>query len=182
MYIFIKLLQITFLLFASLTLAIIPWMPSLLVENIVNFTRVGLFIVAGYLVYLIMKRVYDTQEKKNVYKNTVYTLLLLAYLGLFAILQIGVSLAKSTYVQTYAFEHLTFYTYKSDKGNIEVSMKDENLPIRTVPIATSFYMPIILEKKENYLYAIGEGVNTKVYDFKNNISITNITNTKENNE
>jgi len=182
MYIFIKLLQMTLVLFASLTLAIIPWVPSLLVENIVNFMIVGLFIFAGYLAYLVVKRLYEKNKRKNLYLSAMYSFLLFTYMGLFAIFQIGVSLSKSEYMKTYTFEHLTFYTYKKNGVSIEVSMKDKNLPIRTVPIASSFYMPIVLEKKEYYLYAIGEGVNTKVYDFKNNISITNITNTKENND
>ncbi|RLA57522.1 MAG: hypothetical protein DRQ78_13395, partial [Epsilonproteobacteria bacterium] len=76
MYVFIKLLQITLLLFTSLTLAIIPWIPSLLIENIVNFTTVGLFLASGYLVYFVVKRLYDTQKKRNVYISTGYTLLL----------------------------------------------------------------------------------------------------------
>ena len=166
----------TLLLFASLTLAIIPWIPSLLVENIVNFTIVGLFILAGYMAYLIVKRLYENNKRKNLYLSAMYSFLLFTYMGLFSIFQIGVSLSQGEYMKTYTFEHLTFYTYKKNDVSIEVSMKDENLPIRTVPIASSFYMPIVLEKKENYLYAIGEGVNTKVYDFKNNISITNIIN------
>jgi hypothetical protein len=175
MYIFIKLLQITLLLFASLTLAIIPWVPSLLIENIVNFTRVGLFIAAGYLVYLIMQRVHLAKRKRNLYISAAYTLVLFIYLGLFAILQIGVSLSKSVYVKTYSFEHLIFYTYEKNDESTEISIKESHLPIRSVPIYTSFTMPLILEKKENYLYAIGEGVHIKVYDFINNSPIKNIT-------
>jgi len=180
MYSFKRLLQITFLLFTSLTLAIIPWIPSFLIENIVNFMIVGLFILAGYLAYLLVKKLYENNKKKNLYITAMYSFLLFTYMGLFAILQIGVSLSKSEYIQTYTFGKNIFYTYKTDKGETKVSMKEGSLPIRSLPIATSFYMPIILKKKENYLYALGEGVNEKVYDFKNNISITNIINKEKN--
>ena len=167
MYIFIKLLQMTFLLFVSLTLAIIPWVPSLLVENVVNFSIIGLFIVAGYLVYLIMREIYQRQEHRNIYKNTAYTLLFFTYVGLFAIVQIGISLTKSSYMKTYTFDNLTFYTYKSDEGSTEVSMKEKTLPLRSLPIASFEYMDVVLEKKGDVLYAIGKGVEEKVYDFKN---------------
>ncbi len=124
MYVLIKLFQITLLLFTSLTLAIIPWVPSLLIENIVNFTRVGLFIWAGYFVYLIIKKLEITQKKRYIYKNAAYTLLLFTYMGVFALAQIGVSSGKSKYVKTYAFEALTFYTYETVEGGTEVSLKD----------------------------------------------------------
>jgi len=167
MYVFIKLLQITLLLFTSLTLAIIPWIPSLLIENIVNFTTVGLFLASGYLVYFVVKRLYDTQKKRNVYISTGYTLLLLSYLGFFAIAQIGVSLGKSTHVKTYDFKEITLYTYATVGGGTEISTKDAQLPIRSVPIATYPYDSIVLKKVDTTVYAIGEKIDVKIYDLKN---------------
>ncbi len=181
MYSFIKLLQITLLLFLSLTLGIIPWIPSLLVENIVNFSIVGIFIAAGYLVYLIIKKLHHAQKKINIYKSTAYTLLLFAYLGFFAIAQIGVSLGKSQYIKTYAFEHLTFYTYEMD-GGTEVSIKEMGLPIRSLPIAFFADTAIVLRKEGKYIYAIGKDVHESVYDLKENISTEQLKNMKENND
>jgi hypothetical protein len=174
MYIFIKLLQITLLLFISLTLAVIPWIPSLVTENIVNFTIVGFFILAGYLVYLTIKRLDAMQKKRKIYKNTAYTLLFFTYIGLFAIAQIGVSLGKSKYVKTYEFEALTFYIYETIEGSSEVSLKEAWLPMRSVPIATFPYAEIILNKEEMYLYGVGEDIHIKVYDFKNNMAMNTI--------
>ncbi|HIQ46634.1 MAG TPA: hypothetical protein EYH57_03335 [Sulfurovum sp.] len=179
MYIFIKLLQITLLLFVSFTLALVPWIHSSLLDNIVNFTIIGLFIATGYLVYLIIQSVHYSQKKRNLYISAFYAFLIFSYLGLFAILQIGVSMSKSQYVQTYVFEPYTFYTYKTTDGAIEVSQKDKHLPIRSLPIALFDQAPIVLEKKENYIYAVGEGFNIKVYDLKNDIPVKQLNNKDE---
>ena len=169
MYILKKFFQITLVLFMSLTLHIIPWVPSLTIENIVNFGIVGLFIIAGYLVYLIIKKLYHTQKKTNVYKSTTYTLLLLAYIGAFAIFQIGVSLGKSKYIKTYTFGDENFYTYKTTQGGTEVSKKDAFLPIRSLPLATFTHPVIELQKKEEKVYAIAEGISKELYDLSKNV-------------
>ena len=148
MYILTKILQITLLLFASLTLHIIPWIPSLLIENIVNFSIIGLFIFAGYLVYLVMKKIYSVEKKRNIYLNATYTILLFSYIGFFAILQIAVSFGKSHYLKTYEFEDVTFYTYLTTNGSTEVSIKEENLVLRSLPIASLPYVQIDLKKEE----------------------------------
>ena len=174
MYILIKLFQITLLLFISFTLHLIAWTPSLLIENIVNFTIIGLFIAAGYLVYLVMKRVYETQKKRNIYSSTLYALLLFCYLGVFAIAQIGVSFGKSKYLKSYAYDTSTFYTYQTVDGGTEVSMKDAHLPIRSLSIATFSDKNVSLKKDDTSLYAVADNLYVKIYDFKNNTIIEDL--------
>ena len=181
MYILIKLFQITLLLFVSFTLHLIPWTPSLLIENIVNFSILGLFIVAGYLVYLVMKRLYDAQKKRNVYISTIYALLLFSYLGIFAIGQIGVSLGESKYMKSYDYDSFTFYTYRTVDGGTEVSMQDAHLPIRSLPIATFPDKNVSLKKEETFLYAVADTLYVKIYDFKHNTIMEDF-NIKEKND
>lgn len=180
MYIFIKIFQITLVLLVSLTLHIIHWVPSLLIENVVNLSIIGLFIFAGYLVYLIMQRLYRGDKKKNIYKSIAYTFLLFTYLGIFAIAQIGISIGESRYMKTYAFDDVTFYTYKTIEDATEVSKKDDFLPMRSLPIATFDDVAILLQKEGNYLYAKGDDIHSRVYDFKNNKPFEHLKNKEKN--
>jgi len=167
MYILTKFFQITLLLLLSLILHIIPWKPSWVIENIVNFSIVGLFVLAGYLVYLIVKKLYVTQKKTNLYKSAAYTFLLLSYLGVFAIVQIGLSFGNSTYLKTYEFKNVIFYTYETVDGGTEISTKDARFPIRSVPIATFPYEMMDLIEDGKTIYAVTEDKKVKVYDLKN---------------
>jgi len=167
MYILTKFFQITLLLLLSLILHIIPWKPSWGIENIVNFSIVGLFVLSGYLVYLSVKKLYVTQKKRNLYKSAAYTFLLLSYLGVFAITQIGLSFGNSKYLKTYKFENVTFYTYETVDGGTEISTKDARFPIRSVPIATFPYEMMDLIEDGKIIYAVTEDKKVKVYDLKN---------------
>ncbi|MDQ7085624.1 MAG: hypothetical protein Q9M36_12250 [Sulfurovum sp.] len=166
MYILIKILQSTVLLLASLTLHIIPWVPSWTIENIVNFTSIGLFIWVGYLFYLIIKKLSEIQKKPNIYKSAIVAALLFTYLGGVAILQIGISIGKSTHIKTYLFENEIFYTYKTLAGAIEVSRKDGVLPIRSVPLKTFTYKKVELVQKGLKIYALVEGRLQGIYTVK----------------
>jgi hypothetical protein len=166
MKIFKKFMQMTLLLFASFTLHIIPWIPSLLVENIVNSIIVILYILSAFLVYQIISIIFHRTIEKKIYKNALYTFLLLLYIGFFAILQIGVSYAKNSYINTYIFGEKTFYVYYDNNIRYEVSLKDKHLPIRTLPILDNAYTLVTLEQRDRYVYAIGKGINEKIYDLQ----------------
>jgi len=172
--IFIKLfLHISLLLFVSFTLSIIDWVPSFFVENIVNFCIISLYILAVFYLYKTIKIHYDEQEHKVLYKSIVLTTLFLIYMGLFALLSIGVGYSKSSYVQSYAFNKKIFYVYKSIDNAYEVSVKDTYLPIRSVSIA-SFRGPLVyLQKDENYVYATSQDLYAKIYDLNTNTPIIN---------
>jgi len=169
MYIFKKIFQITLVLLVSLTLHVIHWIPSWFVENVVNFTIVGLFIIAGYIVYLIIKKLYNVDKNRNIYKSTAYTLFLFAYISIFAIAQIGISVGKSKYMKTYEFDNEIFYTYKMAQGGTEVSKKDAFLPIRSLPFASFPYLLIELQKKDKKVYAVAEGIHKEIYDLNKNV-------------
>jgi len=166
-------MQITLLLFLSFTLTIVSWIPSLIVESIVNVTIIILILLSVFLVYKTIRISYEEQKKKVLWKSILYTVGYLLYIGLFVIFIIGIAYSKSTYVKQYTFDEKVFYVYQDMRLSYEVSVKESILPIRSVPIADSFYMPIVLEKQENYLYATGEGIHIKVYDFTNNSVMKN---------
>lgn len=151
---------ITLLLFISISLDIIPWIPSLLVENIVNSVIIILYIACVFLVYKFVLNIYNQQIEKKVYKNTFYAIVLLIYIGAFSIMQIGISLTKSTFVESYMHENSIFYVYKDSNSSYEVSLKEKNLPIRSVPIFKC-ESPITLEMKKN------------IFDLKTQKSILN---------
>ena len=169
---FKKIIQITLLLILSLTLSILPWIPSLLVENIVNFVIIFLYIISGFMVYEIMHKLYHKKGLVSIWKSGIYTFLLFSYIGLFAMIQIGTFYDKSTYVKSYEFENKTFYVYKNSDLSYGVSMKEEVLPLRSLPLATYEYTPITLSQKEGFVYALGEGIDERVYDLKEHKALT----------
>jgi hypothetical protein len=176
MIVFKKFMNITILLVISLTLHIIPWIPSILLENIVNFMIIFLYIFSAFFVYEIVHIFYHKSTKKSIWKSSFYTILLFCYIGCFAIVQIGISLMKSDYVDTYVFDEQVFYIYRSMELTYKVSVKDANLPIRSLPCASFLYTPITLEKRKNYVYAISEEMHEKIYDLENNKCITHLKN------
>ena len=179
---FKKMMQITFVLLFAFTLNIIAWIPSVLVENIVNFTIIILIITSVFLAYQTIRIAYMQQKKKNIWKYVFYTALLMTYIGLVAILMIGVSYSKSNYVETYKFGDTFFYVYEDVDSSYEVSLRESILPIRSLPIRTFQYTPITLKKDEKYIYATGAGINEKIYDLKKDIAIKNLKRKKEENE
>lgn len=166
MIFFKKVMQISLLLFLSLTLNIIEWIPSLVVENIVNSSIIILYLIAMFLVYKTIKLKYEQEKNKVMWKSIFYTIFLLAYVGLFAIFMIGIGYNKSSYVETYKFDNKVFYVYKSTDSSYEVSLKDDYFPIRSLPIASFAYTPIVLESKGRKVHAIGEQIDEKIYDIK----------------
>lgn len=166
-------IQITVYLFLSLTLNIIEWIPSLLLESIVNVSIILLYILSVFFVYRIIRNIYDQQIKKVFWKIVVYTALLLSYIGSSAIIMIGIGYAKSTYVQSYKFDEKFFYVYQNVDLSYEVSVKEPNLPLRSLPIASFTKDLIILEKEKHYIYATGEGLYEKIYNLKKNMKENN---------
>ncbi|MDF1874804.1 hypothetical protein JHD48_03520 [Sulfurimonas sp. SAG-AH-194-I05] len=165
MKILTKIIQILFLLFISLTLDILPWIPSLLVENIVNILILSSYVMSAFLVYKLISFIFHKQTTKSIYKNAFYTFVLLTFVGFIAIMQIGISSAKSVYVAEYTFGGKVFYVY-TDVLSFEVSLKDENLPLRSPPIFIHEKYPIHLEEFKNSIYAVGKNINKKIYDLK----------------
>ncbi|PHS34326.1 MAG: hypothetical protein COA92_00055 [Sulfurovum sp.] len=167
-----KFIQMNLLLFLSMTLYIIPWIPSLMVENIVNFTIMLSYIITAFLVYQMIYLIYHQQKEKKIYRNTLYTFFFLVYIGFFAIIQIGVSSIVGQYVSSYTFGKKIFYVYKNSEMSYEVSIKEKYLPIRSLPLFTTGSTEISLEKRDRYLYAVGENINEKIFDLKENKSLT----------
>jgi len=181
--IYLKLfMQINLLLFLSFTLSIIPWIPSLLVEKIVNIMMIILIVISVFLVYKTIRISYDKQKKKALWKTILYTVGLLIYIALFIILMIGVAYSKGVYVKEYMFDKKIFYVYQNSELSYEVSVKESILPIRSVPIASFQYTPIVLKTKGKYLYATGEQIDKKIYDLEKNNPINDTNNTKEQND
>lgn len=175
-------IKITAFLFLSFTLNIIAWVPSLILENIVNFTIIILYIIPVFFIYKTIRTSYYQQKKKELWKSVLYTLSLLSYMGVFSILMIGISYSKSSYIESYNFDDKIFYVYQNINLSYEVSVKDPLLPIRSIPIASFDKTLITLKTDNQYLYAKGKGIEEKIYDLKKNISIKSLKNTKENNE
>jgi hypothetical protein len=169
-------MQITLLLILSLTLNIVQWIPSLMVENIVNFVIIFLYIISGFMVYEIMHMLYHKKGLVSIWKGGIYTFLLFTYIGFFAMIQIGTFYDKSTYVSSDDFEGKTFYVYKNSDLSYAVSIREPVLPLRSLPFATYQYTPISLEKRDKFVYAIGNKVNEKVYDLKEGKPITHLKN------
>lgn len=167
----IKIMQITLVLLLAFVLNIIPWVPSLFIESLINITIIILIFIAVYLAYQTIRIVYMQQKKKHIWKNILYTALLMTYIGLFAMLMIGVSSSKKNYVETYGFGDRFFYVYKGVDSSYEVSLRDPMLPIRSLPIRTFQYTPITLKKDGKYIYATGTGINEKIYDLNKDIAI-----------
>ncbi|MBL1244467.1 MAG: hypothetical protein COA39_008775 [Sulfurimonas sp.] len=121
----------------------------------------------------MIRTIYENQVEKSLYKVSMYAALLLSYIGVFAMVMIGMGYAKSTYIQDYKFEDKVFYVYQNTDLSYEVSIKDDRLPIRSLPIASFSKSPITLKQEKNFIYAISEGQHKKIY---------NLTNMKENYE
>lgn len=174
MIFFKNFIQITVYLFLAFTLNIIQWSPSLVVENIVNFTIVTLYIVSVLFVYKTIRAIADLQEKRVLWKLVIYAAFLLSYIGLWAIFMIGMGYDKSSYVAEYKFNDREFYVYQNYDLAYEVSVREGLLPIRSLPIATFNKDLIVLKKENDFVYALSDGEVTKIYNLK--------TNKKENNE
>lgn len=174
-----KIMQITLLLLFAFSLNIIAWIPSVLVENIVNFTILILIIISVFLAYQTIHIAYMKQKKKYIWKNVLYTALLMSYIGVFAIMMIGASYSKSKYVESYTFGDTFFYVYENVDSSFEVSFKDSKLPIRSLPIASFPYTPIKLQKENQYIHATGVGIDEKIYDLEKNVFIKDLKNKKE---
>jgi len=159
-----KFMQITFLLFLNFTLGIMQWIPSFMVENIVNVIIIVLYVVAVVLVYQTIRTFYYEHKQKGLYKSAFYTILLLSYMGLFAIFMIGVAYGKSSYVKEYSFDEKSFYIYQNTDLQYEVSIRDSFLPLRSLPLVTFSNRPELLKNKYNLVYAKGEGIDEKLYD------------------
>ena len=170
---FKRFIQITAFLVFSFTLTIIQWIPSKTLENIVNTSIIILFIVAVFFVYKTIRFAYDKQVKKALWKIILYTVLLLSYIGAFAILMIGVASAKSTYIASYTFDDKLFYVYKSVDSFYEISLKDPVLPIRSLPIASFNDTLVILKKDKKYIYALGQKINERIYNLQTNMKEKN---------
>lgn len=175
-------LQITFFLFLSFTLNIIEWTPSLMLENIINSIIIILYIIAVFFVYKTIRTFYYKHKKKAFWMSILYTTFLLTYIGLFAIFMIGVSYSKSNYIQDYEFNNKTFYVYKNVDASYEVSIKNENLPTRSLPITSFSNREVRLIMEKDYIFATGEDVYEKIYDLKDNIVIKSLEIKKEDNE
>ena len=173
MVLFKNFILINVYLFLSFTLNLIQWIPLLILENIINIVIIILYIVPMFFVYTMIRTIYENQVKKSLYKVAMYAALLLSYIGMFAMIMIGMGYDKSTYIQDYKFEDKIFYVYQNNDLTYEVSIKDDKIPIRSLPIASFSKSPISLKQKENFIYAISEGQHTKIYNLKNK---------KENNE
>ncbi len=173
MILFKNFILINVYLFLSFTLNLIQWIPSLILENIINIVIIILYTLPMFFVYIMIRTIYENQVKKSLYKVTMYAALLLSYIGMFAMVMIGMGYAKSTYIQDYKFEDKVFYVYQNTDLSYEVSIKDDRLPIRSLPIASFSKSPITLKQEKNFIYAISEGQHTKIY---------NLTKMKENNE
>ncbi|MFT5662154.1 MAG: hypothetical protein ACI9TV_002802 [Sulfurimonas sp.] len=173
MIFFKNFIQITVYLFLSFTLNIIEWVPSLMLENIVNVSIIFLYILSVFFVYKIIRNIYDQQTKKILWKIIVYTVLLLSYIGFWAIATIGVGYGKSTYVESYKFDEKLFYVYQNVDLSYEVSVKESNLPLRSLPIASFTDNLITLKKEKHYIYATGKGLYEKIYNLKKNMKENN---------
>ena len=169
------------------TLNIIKWIPSLTLENVINTIIIILYIIAVFFVYKTIKTFYYKHKKKALWSTVFYTTFLLTYIGLFAILMIGIAYSKSNYVEDYKFDDKTFYVYKNVNASYEVSFKNDQLPTRSLAIASfsDTQIVLVMEKnyiQNNYIFASGKDIYEKIYDLKNNIVIESLEIKKENNE
>ncbi|MDF1877339.1 hypothetical protein JHD47_05870 [Sulfurimonas sp. SAG-AH-194-L11] len=168
MTLFKNFMQISAYLFLSFTLNIIHWVPSLLVETVVNVSIIVLYILSVFFVYKMIRTIYENQVKKSLYKVSMYAAILLSYIGMFAIIMIGTGYNKSTYIETYKFKDKVFYVYQNSDLSYEVSLKDDILPIRSVPIASFKDDEIRLKKEKDYIYAVLKKIHKKIYNMKIN--------------
>lgn len=168
MILFKNFIQITVYLFFAFTLNIIQWSPSLVVENIVNIAIVILYIVSILFVYKTIRAIADLQEKRVLWRLVVYAAFLLSYIGLSAIFMIGMGYDKSSFVRKYKFNDKEFYVYKNSDLSYEVSIRDGAIPIRSLPIVTFNKDLIVLKKENDFVYALSNEEDTKIYNLKTN--------------
>lgn len=160
-------MQINVLLFIALTLGIIEWKPSIIIENFVNISIITLYVISSVLVYKIINHYHERDKKNEVYKSGAYTMLLLCYMGIFAMITVGITYDKSNYVKEYTLNNQSFYIYKNIDLKYEVSVNESLLPIRSLPIASYINEPSDLIIKNNYVYVIiDKSIEEKIYDLK----------------
>jgi len=163
-----KVLYIIIILSITVGLNSIPWIPSTLINILLQLSIMLLFIWAIYLAYQIVIKIYEKRKNKEILMTITSSILLSLLIGFFFVIHIASSIFPSSFIEEYHFQNETFYLY--DIGFIdpliEVTKKHSYLPIQSESLATVHDNLASLSERNGTVFLDSGEIYKEIYDLR----------------